>query len=53
MNELIVCVIAIGIVIVGALIVWALFANSSEMHKWTEEEWIENYEGDVDDPMWH
>jgi uncharacterized Tic20 family protein len=53
MNEFLGCVFAIGIVIVGAVIVWALLTNSADMVNWTEEEWIENYEGDVDDPMWH
>jgi hypothetical protein len=44
---------AIVIVLVGAVIVWALLTNSAEIANWTEEEWIENYEGDIDDPMWH
>ncbi len=52
MNEFLQCLMAIGIVIVGAVIVWALLTNSAEMANWTEEEWIEHYEGDVDDPMW-
>jgi hypothetical protein len=52
MNDLFLCVFVIGIVIIGALVVWALLSSSSDMHTWTEEDWIENYEGDADDPMW-
>ena len=52
MSEFLQCVLAIGIVMVGAMIVYGLFITTPEMANWSEEEWIENYEGDVDDPMW-
>jgi hypothetical protein len=53
MEEFLQCLLVIGIVVIGLPILWALLANTAEMHNWTEEDWIENYEGDVDDPMWH
>jgi hypothetical protein len=53
MREILKCIFIIGILIIGALVVWGLFYNSSDMSNGTEQDWIENYEGDADDSMWH